>query len=86
MKGIIFTEFLELVETGFGMEVADQVITRGCPFHNAGFTSVGSYDHRDLISMVGELSNLAGTRPSDLGARVRQAHVRTLCVALSRGV
>ncbi len=31
MKGVIFTEFLELVETGFGMETADQVITRGCP-------------------------------------------------------
>lgn len=59
MKGLIFTEFLELVETGFGMEVADQVITRGCPFHNGGFTSVGTYDHRDLVSMVGELSKVA---------------------------
>lgn len=61
MKGMIFTEFLELVETGYGMEVADQVITRGCPFHSGGFTSVGSYDHRDLIAMVGELSKVANT-------------------------
>lgn len=59
MKGVIFTEFLELVETGFGMEAADQVITRGCPFHMRGFTAVGSYDHRDLLAMIGELSSLA---------------------------
>ncbi len=66
MRGLIFTEFLELVETGYGMEVADQVITRGCPFHTGGFTSVGAYDHRDLVSMVGELSKVADTPASDL--------------------
>ncbi len=66
MRGLIFTEFLELVETGFGMEVADQVITHGCPFHTGGFTSVAAYDHRDLVSMVGELSKVADTPTSDL--------------------
>lgn len=66
MKGVIFTEFLELVETGFGMEVADHVITRGCPFQTTGFTSVGSYNHRDLISMVSELSQLSNTPASQL--------------------
>ncbi len=66
MKGVIFTEFLELVETGFGMETADQVITRGCPFQSSGFTSVGSYDHRDLISMVNELSKLSSTPSGQL--------------------
>jgi hypothetical protein len=66
MKGVIFTEFLDLVETGFGMEVADQVITRGCPFHKTGFTSVGSYDHRDLISMVSELSKVTDAPVPDL--------------------
>ncbi len=66
MKGLIFTEFLELVETGFGMEVADRVITRGCPFHTGGFTSVGTYDHRDLVSMVGELSTIAEQPPEAL--------------------
>ncbi len=66
MKGVIFTEFLELVETGFGMEAADRVITRGCPMHNCGFTSVGTYDYRDLISMVGELSALTNQPPEVL--------------------
>ncbi len=66
MKGVIFTEFLELVESGFGMEVADQVIMRGCPFHQAGFTSVGTYDHRYLSAMVGELSKLTDSPESEL--------------------
>lgn len=65
MKGVVFTEFLELVETGFGMQVADNVITKGCPFH-AGFTSVGTYDHQDLIAMVGQLSEETGAPAADL--------------------
>lgn len=55
MKGIVFTEFLELVEKGFGFDMADKIQTEGCPSQTA-FTSVGSYDHRDLLAMVGVLS------------------------------
>ena len=65
MKGVVFTEFLELVETGFGMQVADNVLTKGCLFHT-GFTSVGTYDHHDLIGMVGQLSTETGMPPKDL--------------------
>ncbi len=65
MKGIVFTEFLDLVETGFGMQVADKVLTKGCPFH-LGFTSVGTYDHRDLLSMVQQLSQETGAAAPDL--------------------
>jgi hypothetical protein len=61
MKGVVFTEFLEMVEDGFGMEVADSVITRGCPFHTAGFTAVGTYNHTDLLGMVSELSQVTAT-------------------------
>ncbi len=67
MKGVIFTEFLELVESDYGMEVADQVITLGCPFHNTtGFTSVGSYDHRNLMAMIDELSRVTNSPVPDL--------------------
>jgi hypothetical protein len=65
MKGVVFTEFLELVETGFGMQVADNVVTKGCPFQT-GFTSVGTYDHKDLIAMVGQLSEETGAPAKDL--------------------
>lgn len=56
MKGVVFTEFMDLVEGSFGMQVADSVVTQGCPFHQNGFTSVGNYDHEHLIKMVGLLS------------------------------
>jgi hypothetical protein len=59
MKGVVFTEFLELVEGRFGIAVADRVITKGCPFQH-GFTSVGTYDYRELLSMVGQLSAETG--------------------------
>ena len=59
MKGVVFTEFLELVEDKFGLQVVDTVITKGCPF-SRGFTSVGTYDYRELLSMVGQLSSETG--------------------------
>lgn len=65
MKGVIFTEFLELVEGRFGMSTADRVLTRGCPFHG-GYTSVGSYNHQDLLAMVSVLSEETGVASSDL--------------------
>lgn len=55
MKGIVFTEFQELVESTYGLEVADKVVSKGCPFQQ-GFTSVGTYDHHILLEMVGQLS------------------------------
>ena len=60
MKGVVFTEFLELVDSKFGMAVTDQVMSKGCPFQR-GFTSVGTYDYRDLLAMVNELSNQTST-------------------------
>ncbi|BCN24121.1 heme NO-binding domain-containing protein [Vibrio alfacsensis] len=54
MKGIIFTEFMELVESHFGLEVLDQVLEAS---HDEGiYTSVGSYDHRSLVKLIVNLS------------------------------
>ncbi len=65
MKGVVFTEFMELVESGFGMQIADNVLTKGCPFHS-GFTSVGTYDHQDLLGMVAQLGNETGMPSNQL--------------------
>lgn len=65
MKGVVFTEFLDLVEDGFGMPVADRVLTKTCPIHQ-GFTSVGYYDYHDLLKMVGHLSEETGVEPRTL--------------------
>lgn len=65
MKGVIFTEFLDLVEASYGMEVVDQVLTKGCP-DDLGFTSVGTYDYRTLVSLVVELSATIGKPPQEV--------------------
>ena len=57
MKGIIFTEFMELVEDKFGLEVLDQVLDLS---NDEGvYTSVGSYDHRDLVKLIVNLSKVS---------------------------
>jgi len=66
MKGIVFTEFLDLVEKKFGLEVVNQIID-GCELETDGvYTSVGIYSHKDMYKMVGKLSELKGIPVPDL--------------------
>lgn len=54
MKGIIFTEFLELVEEKFGLDLLDEVLDMS---EDKGiYTSVGSYDHKNLVRLIINLS------------------------------
>ena len=56
MKGVVFTEFMELVENQFGLGVADQMV-QAAEVHGGGaYTAVGTYDHRELAAMAGWLS------------------------------
>lgn len=56
MKGIIFTEFLEMVEEKFSPDVADKIIEASNLSTGGAYTSVGTYHHSELIEMVGHLS------------------------------
>ena len=60
MKGIIFTEFLEMVEEKFSPEVADKIIEASETVTGGAYTSVGTYHHSELIEMVGHLSEESG--------------------------
>ena len=60
MKGIIFTEFLEMVEEKFSPEVADKIIDASETVTGGSYTSVGTYHHSELIEMVGHLSEESG--------------------------
>ncbi|WP_070965329.1 heme NO-binding domain-containing protein [Vibrio sonorensis] len=64
MKGIIFTEFMELVEREFGLELLDRVLADA---DDQGiYTSVGSYDHKDLVKLIVSLSKETGIAPEAL--------------------
>jgi hypothetical protein len=56
MKGIVFTEFLELVEKEFGYEVLDRITSLESLEGKGAYTSVGNYPHGDMLAMVEELS------------------------------
>ncbi len=66
MKGIVFTEFLELVENEFGLEIVNRIID-GCELESKGiYSSVGTYSHKEMFKMVGKLSDLKDIPVNDL--------------------
>jgi hypothetical protein len=52
MKGMIFTEFLELVERTYSPEMADELIDASDLPSGGAYTSVGNYDHREMVALV----------------------------------
>ncbi len=56
MKGIVFTEFLEMVEQTYSLEMLDNLIESVALESGGIYTSVGTYDHKELVSLLGELS------------------------------
>jgi len=66
MKGIIFTEFIEMVEDKFGFEVADKIITSSNLPSGGAYTAVGTYDFDEMVQLVTNLSTKTGIGLSDL--------------------
>jgi len=56
MKGIVFTEFLELVCRKYGPEMMDFIIESARLPSGAAYTATGTYDHREMVSLVKTLS------------------------------
>lgn len=56
MKGMVFTEFLEMVETKFSTDMVDNILDEANPASGGAYTSVGTYDHRELVDLVVALS------------------------------
>ena len=56
MKGIIFTDFLELVEEKFGLEMVDTIIEASELESNGVYTGVGTYSFGEMVQLLGNLS------------------------------
>jgi phosphomannomutase len=56
MKGMIFTEFLELVERTHSAELAETLVANADLPSGGIYTSVGNYDHREMVTLVVALS------------------------------
>nr|WP_136250252.1 heme NO-binding domain-containing protein [Ningiella ruwaisensis] len=60
MKGLVFTEFMEMVESKFDMDMVDTLIDNTSPASGGCYTAVGSYDFQELENMLIELSRQTG--------------------------
>ena len=56
MKGIVFTELIEMVEADLGIDIADRMIGGAETSNDGAYTAVGTYDHAELIQLVISLS------------------------------
>lgn len=56
MKGIVFTEFLELVESKFGLETVNEIIEKSELKSNGAYTAIGTYDFAEMLSLISNLS------------------------------
>lgn len=66
MKGIVFTEFIALVEDKFGLDIADEII-ESCDLPSGGaYSSVGTYDFAEMVQLVSKLSELTAISVDDL--------------------
>lgn len=60
MKGIVFREFIDMVEQQFSPELADTIISASDLSTNGAYTSVGTYPHAEMVSLVSNLSAETG--------------------------
>lgn len=56
MKGIVFTEFLEMVEERFGLETADRILEASELPSGGIYTSVGTYGFNEMVTLLTNLS------------------------------
>jgi hypothetical protein len=66
MKGIVFTEFLEHVCRKYGIETMDFMIESSDLPSGGVYTAAGTYDHRELITLVKTLSTAIGVAEPEL--------------------
>ena len=80
MKGIIFSEFLELVEETFGMEVCQDMLDENGD--QGEYTSAGTYDHQDLVKLIISLSKLTEISIEDL----QQVYGKSVFISLLKSM
>ncbi len=66
MKGIVFAEFLDLVENKFGLEMVDKIINQSSLKSQGAYTSVGTYDFSEMLQLLQNLSNNTGVSTDNL--------------------
>lgn len=66
MKGIVFTEFLDLVEQKFGLEMVDKIISQSNLESEGAYTAIGTYNFSEMLQLLQNLSNNTNISIDDL--------------------
>jgi hypothetical protein len=66
LKGIVFTEFLDLVETKFGFEMVDKIIMQSELESKGVYTSIGTYKFSEMLQLLQNLNKNTGIAIDDL--------------------
>lgn len=66
MKGVVFTELLEMVEARFSADMVDDIIDDAQLPSGGVYTSVGTYPHEEIVALVVALSQRSGLAVRDL--------------------
>ncbi len=77
MKGMVFTEFLDMVEQTWSPDLADRLIDHAQSATGGAYTAVGTYDHRELVRMVQALAVESSVPVPELLRRFGQHLART---------
>jgi hypothetical protein len=66
MKGIVFTEFLDMVEQNFGYEMVDTLLNESELPSGGIYTSIGTYNHQEMVNLLVTLNMKTKTPISQL--------------------
>ncbi len=66
MKGIVFTEFLDLVEDKFGLEMVDKIISESTLKSEGIYTAIGTYSFSEMLQLLQHLSENTAISIDDL--------------------
>jgi hypothetical protein len=66
MKGIVFSEFIEMVEDVFSPELMDQIFDETDLDSGGAYTAVSTYNYEEMVSLVVKLSEHTNIAVPDL--------------------
>ena len=81
MKGIVFTELLEMVEDRYGYALVDQLLTESNLPSGGSYTAIGTYDHAEMMTLIHNLAQKTQLSTPDL----LRAYGRYMFVSFTRG-
>jgi Haem-NO-binding len=60
MKGVVFTEFLDMVEAKFSADMVDDIIDDAKLESGGAYTAVGTYPHAEMVALGVALAQRSG--------------------------